>query len=194
MKSHIMAIVGSVGGGFIAALCCIGPLVLAGAGMAGMFAGFQDYRPYVIPVVIVLLGVSFYYAYRKREVECEDGSCKMESVGKWNKIGMWVSAIVVVLLILFPYIGFAPAAAFDETAESSTEVTVTIEGMTCTSCAAGVERALAGEEGISDANVSYPEGSGTIKIDEKKISVDELIDKINRTGFTVVGVEMKSIQ
>jgi mercuric ion transport protein len=190
MKSHSMAIIGSIGGGVIAALCCIGPLVLAGAGTTGMFAGFWDYRPYVIPVVLVLLGVSFYYAYRKREVQCEDGTCKIESAGKSNKIGVWVSAIVVVLLILFPYIGFAPAAAFDETAESSTEVTVTIEGMTCTSCAAGVERALGGEEGIAGAKVSYPEGSGTINIDEKKISVDELIEKINRTGFTVTEAEI----
>jgi mercuric ion transport protein len=193
LKSQILATAGSVAGGFVAALCCIGPVVLAGAGTAGMFTAFGDYRPYVIRVVLVLLGVSFYYAYRKREVECEDGTCKIESAGKWNKIGVWISAAVVVLLILFPYIGFVPAAVFDETAEPTTEVVLTIDGMTCTSCAAGIERVLAGAKGISDANLSYQSGVGIIKIDEHLISVEELVEKVNETGFRVAVVNRKTI-
>lgn len=193
MKSHVLSTIGAAVGGVVASICCIGPVVLAGAGTAGIFAGFWDYRPYVIPIALILLAVAFFYSYRKREVPCEDGTCKLESAGKWNKIGVWGVAILVAVMIAFPYLGFGPAAAFDETVDPTTEVVVNIEGLYCVSCAANIERSLSGVDGIRDAKVEYPDGKGVFRFDERVISVNKLIEKIKNTGFTVSSSEVREI-
>lgn len=194
MKAHILSTLGAAVGGVVASICCIGPIVLAGAGTAGLFAGFWEYRPYVIPAALILLGLAFYFAYRKREVECEDGTCKIERTGKWNKFGVWVVAVVVAFMIAFPYLGLGPAAAFDETVNPTTEVVVEIEGLYCVSCAANIERSVSGVNGIREVEVKYPEGKGIFRFDEQIISINELIEKINNTGFTVSSSEVRGIK
>ncbi len=84
MQKTTFPSVGSIATAVIASLCCIGPavLALAGAGSIGVFSAFEKYRPYFIGVTAVLLGAAFYLTYRKREVKCEDGSCKIEGAGK----------------------------------------------------------------------------------------------------------------
>jgi len=101
--------VGSIATAIVASLCCIGPAAAAliGAGSLGVFSAFEEYRPYLIGLTAILLGFAFYFAYRKREVKCEDGSCKIERASKWNKIGVWGATFFAALAIAFPYLGIA---------------------------------------------------------------------------------------
>ncbi len=63
-----------------------------------------------------------------------------------------------------------------------------IEGMTCDSCAASISKLFKGREGIISENVSYPEAKGEFEYDSGKISEEEIIEIINKTGhYRVTG-------
>ncbi|WP_347455152.1 heavy metal translocating P-type ATPase [Acinetobacter thermotolerans] len=61
---------------------------------------------------------------------------------------------------------------------------VQIEGMTCASCVARVEKALKKIEGVVSANVNLPTEKASISA-ERVIPYAEIIQKIERTGFSV---------
>jgi len=48
------------------------------------------------------------------------------------------------------------------------EATLDIEGMTCTSCALGVEYQLKQVDGVLDAKINYEEGKGYVTYDANK--------------------------
>ena len=80
--------IGVIAGSVLASLCCIGPLALAalGLGGAGIAAGLEKFRPYFLGFTLLALGFAFIVNYKKKEADCEDGSCKVESGSKTNKI------------------------------------------------------------------------------------------------------------
>jgi len=90
MEKISLSTVGGIITAIVASLCCIGPVLvtLIGMGSVVAFAFFENYRPYLIGATTLLLGVAFYFVYRKREIECEDGSCKIQDAGRWNKVGV----------------------------------------------------------------------------------------------------------
>ncbi len=106
MNKAVLTTSGSILSAFFASLCCIGPVVLSiiGAGSLGFAAAFEPYRPYFMAITVLFLGAGFYFTYRKREVKCEDGTCKVESASRWNKIILWVAAVVAVIFMFFPQI------------------------------------------------------------------------------------------
>lgn len=64
-----------------------------------------------ISLTVVLLGFAFYLTYRKREVACEDGSCRIESPGRWSKFTVWLAALLAGIAIAFPYFNLTDTAA-----------------------------------------------------------------------------------
>ena len=118
MKNRFLAS-GSIIAAVFASLCCIGPLVFVGFGIGSVasFSRFDVLRPYLILASVLLLVPAFYLAYRKREVKCEDGSCKIESAGKWNKLSVWLSVVVTFLSIAFPYFNIRPDSAIKNKTE-----------------------------------------------------------------------------
>ncbi len=56
-----------------------------------------------------------------------------------------------------------------------------IEGMTCDSCAATVERQFKNKAGIVEMKVSYPKSNGIFTFDKNKISKEEITKTINDT-------------
>lgn len=101
---------------FVASLCCIGPLVLAALGVgvgatgfwvdtAGALKGILPYRPVFIGLAVLLLGVSFYLAYRKpKSVACAPGEvCAPGTMSEANRIVLWVLAVLALVLVLAPY-------------------------------------------------------------------------------------------
>ena len=102
MNKAAYSTVGSVLSALMASLCCIGPVVFAliGAGSLGFAAVFEPYRPYLLTLTVLFLGTAFYFAYRKREIQCEDGTC----AGKWHKIFLWIAATLALIFMFFPQI------------------------------------------------------------------------------------------
>lgn len=68
MKKTSLPVISAIITAIIASLCCIGPLFIAiiGVGGIGAFAIFESYRTYFILFTIVLLGLAFYFSYRKK--------------------------------------------------------------------------------------------------------------------------------
>jgi len=56
-----------------------------------------------------------------------------------------------------------------------------ITGMTCDHCATGIEKLLSKNEGIKEANASYPKGTCECSFDPTKTSKEEIISTINGT-------------
>jgi mercuric ion transport protein len=86
----------------VASACCIGPvvLVLLGAGTFGAsLASLEPYRPIFLGVTTLLLGFAFYAAYRPMN-DCD--TCSPASRRR-TKIAVWFAAVVVVVLVAFPY-------------------------------------------------------------------------------------------
>jgi mercuric ion transport protein len=96
-----------------ASACCILPLLFFALGISGAWIGnlvaLEPYRPYFIAAAILFLGFGFYKVYSKPKAEaCEEGTfCARPDSGRINKISLWLTAILVGLAVLWPYV--APA-------------------------------------------------------------------------------------
>lgn len=102
-----MTLLASVVAAITASLCCLGPIVVAviGLGSFGAAAVFEAWRPYLLGLTFGLLALGFYSTYRKHEVHCADGRvcATRPSVGRWNKILLWLATGLVIAFAAFPY-------------------------------------------------------------------------------------------
>ena len=64
-------------------------------------------------------------------------------------------------------------------------ITLHITGMTCSACAARVERALAGVPGVSKARVNLASKSAQVAFDEKRASRADLVRAVKAAGYDV---------
>ena len=105
MKAQGVTLAGSVIGGILASLCCIGPLVFALLGISGAaFAQrFEPLRPYFLVATYALLAGAFYSTYRPAQAECGPGeACEMPRAKRVGKVMLWIAAVVVLLATTFP--------------------------------------------------------------------------------------------
>jgi copper chaperone CopZ len=190
MKSKNISATGSILTAIAASACCIGPALLAVAGVGGLgiFGALESYRPYFIGLTVVLLAIAFYFTYRKRQIACEDRSCKDVKAGKWNKIGVWTSAVIALAAILFPYYNVTPAATASVIHPAGKQVSyatavLRIKGMDCVECANGLQAALSQLKGTESAVVNYKEGSAVIKYDPKEVAPAAFAAFVTKMGY-----------
>ena len=103
-------------GGMLGALamssCCILPLVLFSLGVTGAWIGnlaaLYPYKIYFLVPTALLLAGGFYTVYQKpKAAACEEGSsCATPISDRFNKSVLWVSSVLVLAALAFPY--FAP--------------------------------------------------------------------------------------
>ena len=102
--------IGSIVSAFIAASCCVGPLVFAllGIGGAGLFVKFEPYQPYFVALTFALLGGGFYVTYRKPKVAPAgatagaDCACPAPRAKRTGKVMLWVATVLVLGFLIFP--------------------------------------------------------------------------------------------
>ena len=105
MKAQGATLVGSVVGGVLASVCCIGPLVFALLGISGAaFAHrFEPFRPCFLVLTYGLLGTAFYLTYRPAQAKCGPrAACEMPRTTRAGKVVLWIASVVVVLTTAFP--------------------------------------------------------------------------------------------
>ncbi len=179
----------------LASICCLGPIVLAvlGVGGAGLFSKFENLRPYLFGLTAVLLGLAFFFTYRKRKVKCEDGTCKIHKASKWNKIALWVATVLIMLFIAFPYFfGALKTDSGDNQMNGEiSEVTITIKGMTCSGCEFNVESAIKKLNGIIKVKADHKKEKALVLFKEGQIKIDEIMQMINKTGYKAIDYEFK---
>ncbi|RMG10756.1 MAG: heavy-metal-associated domain-containing protein [Deltaproteobacteria bacterium] len=71
------------------------------------------------------------------------------------------------------------------------EVTLAVEGMTCSSCAVTVKMALRRLDGVEEAKVSFDEKKAVVRYDPTKVRPADLTAAIDKLGYKakVVGAE-----
>jgi mercuric ion transport protein len=103
-------IIGAVAAAVAASLCCGGPLVLIIAGASGACIAslkfLSPYRPYFIVFSLLFLGLAFYWVYGRKPVRKSGAGeyCAYPRAGRYTKTILWITTVLVVLLLLFPYI------------------------------------------------------------------------------------------
>jgi len=66
---------------------------------------------------------------------------------------------------------------------SKTRIVLPIEGMTCASCAATVQEALAGATGVATAGVNFATNKAAIEYDPSQTNVGQLIRTVREAGY-----------
>lgn len=106
-KIRVKTVVGSVIAAVAASACCLGPVVLSavGAGALGATAvRLEPLRPLFITATAGLLGAGFYVSYRRTpSQQCAVGGSCAPSAKRSARITLWVAAVIVLLLVTFPY-------------------------------------------------------------------------------------------
>ena len=96
----------------VSSACCVGPLavVLSFVGlstttMLSVENVFGPFRPYILSLTILFLGVGFYAAYRRGRVTCEDGAvCAIPGTLRFQRLLLWVATLLLLVLLYFTFI------------------------------------------------------------------------------------------
>lgn len=190
MKERSLAI-GSTLAAFLASLCCLGPLLLGGAGLSAVLvATFAPLRPYFLAVSGILLAGGFYFVYRKPKagVACAGDTCAPESgTRRIAKPLFWLATLAVAALAFFPSYGLKlvriPAAAAPISSATLQTAELKITGMDCPVCSVVIQRKLLETPGVMKAEVRYPAGSATVRFDSSQTDTSKLIAVVNDTGY-----------
>jgi len=176
---------------FVASLCCITPVAafLAGiSGVASTFSWMDPFRPYLIALTVLILGFAWYQKLKPNW----DPSCACEENPSFVKTKSFLGVVTVLAIVLmsFPYYSDAFFPKQEQKViyiqESQVQTTsLKIEGMTCTGCEATVSNAAMGVNGVLEVNTSYENQNATIKFNKEKTNLENIIEAINKTGFTV---------
>ena len=189
---------GSVGApvaALLASACCIGPALSAGLGIGAVAAAqsFAPLRPLFLVLTVLFLGLGFYFAYRKpKHRACEGEVCEAPRISRWSRPILWIATVMVAALAMFPYYYGPLRAAFDkpqttasaaaQSAQLST-IELKVSGMTCSGCAVSVRNALLEVRGVASASVDHEAGRATVQYDSSKVSADQLLEAVNKTGY-----------
>jgi len=182
---------GSTLAAFLASLCCLGPLLLGGAGLgAVLVATFAPLRPYFLALSAILLATGFYYVYRRPKTgeACAGDTCGPQSrSGRLAKPLLWLATMAVVALAFFPSYGTrlvrgptSPAVSASATLQTA-ELKIT--GMDCPVCAGVIQRKLLETPGVAKAEVRYPAGSATVQFDPGQTNPEKLVAVVGSTGY-----------
>ncbi len=169
-----------------ASLCCVGPVLLAVLGLGSLGAGafIGEYHWYFIAGAVAMLSLSW-YRYLKEKRCSETPRCEMMG-GKLTRITLLLSTVAVAVFFamnVYTYAGGENAAPSLISAAYAYTVTIPVEGMTCYTCEVQVESGLQDLDGVGQVKASTPNKSVTVSYDPEKISVRQLVEAVNETGY-----------
>jgi hypothetical protein len=96
-KSTVIASIAALGSVIAASSCCL-PLLpfLFAAGAASTSAFVAQFRPYLLVLSVLLIAFGFYKSWRAKQCNCKPS--------RISTFLLWFSAIVVLVMILFPQV------------------------------------------------------------------------------------------
>ena len=216
-KAGTAAQAGALITAILASACCWLPLLLIAFGVSGgaLSAKFEAVRPALLPVTFALLGLAFYFTYRKPKAAgnasteigeaccsvpgaepsaescCPPEGAKRFDVKKLNKLMLWVITVFVLAFAFFPnYVGLllgGGKAVSVIPGANRVEWVMTIEGMTCEGCATGLQTVLSKTPSLSTASVNFQKKQVEIVADSP-LTEDALQKAVADAGFTVASV------
>lgn len=183
MKSKVVASFAVLTGG-LASACCLGPLVLAAIGFsgAGFAARFESYRVPFLAATAVMLGYAFYLAYRREPTaDCADGSCR--PVSSRGRAALWIIAAFAAVTAAFPYWSGLLAQAVPVATQAAEQiVTLSVSGMDCAACTAGIRSALKKVPGVKEAAVDFGATEAVVITASGGVDHAALIRAVEKSG------------
>jgi len=181
MKPHRLGILSGV----VASACCLGPplFILLGLGSLGLGSFFGKYHWYFILGGTLLLTVAW-RSYLKEKRRCTKEGCRMVKEGTTRSILLFATLIVAVFvgLNLYTYAkGSSAATPLQKVGEK--QVVIPVEGMSCFTCELSVQKALGDLQGVRSSKASAKEGNVAVLYDPIQVSVGDLVEAINKTGY-----------
>lgn len=102
-------LIGSIIAGVAASTCCLGPLVLLALGISGSWIGnlsaLEPYRPVLIGITLVFLGLAFRKLYLLPQSCAVDAPCARPSNLRRQRIIFWIVSVFVLIIMSFPWYG-----------------------------------------------------------------------------------------
>ncbi len=81
------------------------------------------------------------------------------------------------------------AARGQSPTDDLTELELTVSGMTCGSCAARVQRTLAKQPGVTQADVNFAVARASVRYDASKVSVEDLVASTAKIGYALTPLQ-----
>ncbi len=178
----IKAIAIGIKAGILSSLCCAGALILVlfGIGTVSFALSLTQYRPYFIALGLIFMTASIWYHFKK---SCKDEACNLN---KKQFIATVVTVYTIILVVLLYVVvpAVAPVLFSSQTLETAPasenvkQITLSIEGMTCSGCAEIVRNSLLKNRGILKAEVSYLKSSAVVWYDSSITDKEEIVTAI----------------
>ncbi|PCI94857.1 MAG: heavy metal transporter [Flavobacteriales bacterium] len=183
----ITAVIAAIG----ASSCCIPPVIALIAGVGGASSAFSWVEPFR-PYLIVLAAVALVYAWRNhfKLKPTDDCGCDVEKPKFFQTKGFLIGmTFFAAISIAFPYYS---GVFLDNKKEVKNlggtdlkKVEFKIYGMTCDACQNHINFAVNELPGIASVTSSYDNGNTIIEFDKTKITIEELKEALNSTGYRV---------
>ena len=164
---------------------------LAGiGGMASTFSWLEPFRPYLIGLTVIVLGIAWYQKLKpKKDIDCGCDDEKTPFIQTKTFLG--IVTVFAGLMLAFPYYThiFYPGAqqSIIEINQNDLEkADFNISGMTCTGCEVEIAHAVNQLDGIKSVDASFERGQADVQFDNTRTSKDKIIKAINSTGYKVI--------
>lgn len=191
----------AIASGVFASACCLGPLVLAGIGLSGVGFSqfFSPYRPYFMGATFLFLAAAFAYTFlpvrrtqtgkkekpQEGKVVCLD--CESPKKRARTRGYLALFTLLALLFAFYPSIA-SKYAALKESAvqaqdiKAAQNITLSIQGMTCSSCVLHIQKALRKVPGVYAAKVSYESKKADVAAG-KDVFPEALVKAVEKEGY-----------
>lgn len=219
-KSGAFAQAGALVAAVAASACCWLPLVLAAFGLSGgaLAVKLGAARTVLLPATFPLLGLGFYFAYRRpratrddersaddeaccaspdttvREADC----CQSDNRSGWSlrrtsRLTLWAATALTLAFAFFPnYVGLLGGGNSSASTHAGTEEvqwSLAIEGMTCKGCEVNVESALGKVAGVMTVKAEHESGGAEV-VAAPGVNKSDLRGAVEAVGYAVSSIEI----
>lgn len=185
---------------FASSLCCIAPILAIVAGtssFAANFAWIEPFRPYLMGITFLILGIAWYQKWAPQTVKTD--CCSTENTAKngfmQSKKFLGIVTLLALILTAFPYFskqltgrnnGEINATIHSDNAQNSIKSELNdihVTGMTCAGCEHHITSQLSALKGILNVSASYENSNTIVEFDPRLIDIQTIKASIDSTGY-----------
>lgn len=176
--------IGAATAAVAASACCTIPLVLVSAGVGGAWLStlsvLAPYRWGFVALSVAALGWAGYQEGRTTRPDC---ACESAWPPAMRRGALGVAGLMVLALLTTPWLVPAASTSSAPASPSAYRVVLTVEGMTCASCAPTVRRVLEQVEGVQRAEVTVDPPRAVVSFNPAATTAGALQQATEAAGF-----------